>query len=161
MSAENEASNSIPIFISQAHCEKWTNLACILKCAPARIAAKLISDLWASKHNRTSLIWLPLWALNENDAKREKVGVYFMFSFAVYKMFTSSNCLHVARLLKNVWQCAFFPRSPKATLKLFKLEALADGHAIHINFKRVYFQINFLFLQHLSVQQVAQRRFRL
>lgn len=85
MSAANEASSSIHIFISQASREKWTILACILKCASARIAWKLIFDLWTNKHNRTSLIWLPLWALNESDAKWEKVGVYFMFSFAVYK----------------------------------------------------------------------------
>lgn len=64
------------------------------------------------------------------------------------------------QLLMNLWwQCAAGPIAH--VLKFLKLQALADGHAIHIDLQRVNFQIYLLLLQHLGVEQVAQRRLRL
>lgn len=154
----NGASDSIPIFILRAFREKWTILECILECASARIAVKLIFDLWTNKHNRTLHIWLPLSNFKRMWCEVGESGCLFYVFFCCLQIFMTSNCLDSAQLLLRctgyIWQCVAH-RLPDAALKLFKLEALAYGHAIHINFKRVYFQINFFFLQHLSVQQVA------
>lgn len=46
-------------------------------------------------------------------------------------------------------------------LELLEFQTLSYGHTIHVNLQGVYLQIYFFFLQHLCIEQVTKRCFRL
>lgn len=43
--------------------------------------------------------------------------------------------------------------------ELLELQTLTNGHAVHVNLQSIYFEIYFLFLQHLSIEKVTESCF--
>lgn len=126
------------------------------------------ADFWFMnlKHNTAHIAVY----FHGRTSKSGKNCLFYAFFFWIYKSFTSEKCycLDIKQLLMNLCgsvgtlTVAFSLRCVESSsLELFELQALAHSHAIHINFQRIYFQIYFLLLQHLSVKQVAKRCFRL
>lgn len=82
--------------------------------------------------------------------------VYFLASLLQTLRFRTC----IKQLLMNLWRQCWLCNH-RQFLEFLELQALANSHAIHVNFQRVNLQINLLLLQHLCVEQVAQRRLRL
>lgn len=132
----------------------YTNdpFSCILECAEAG-RNEVISDLWTCKNNITSRFW---YKAEQTWVRVRELNIYFMLSFAFYNFswILKCFCFDSKQLLMNLcgsvsvaWVSARI-----LSLILLELQTLSNRHAIHgINFKRIYFQINFLFLKHLSV----------